>query len=55
MLSQAGPYRSSFNTNALTMAYQEGWRGFSAALLEKLTEYCFDLYLTMLKEQQDGG
>lgn len=55
MLGQSGPYRSVFHTNAMTMAYQEGWRAFSAQLLGKLTEYCPDLYLQMLKEQMENG
>lgn len=54
-LGQSGPYRSTFHTNAMTMAYQEGWRNFSAQLLDKLTEHCGDLYLQMLKEQMEHG
>lgn len=55
MLGTSGPYRSTFHTNALTMAYQEGWRNFSAQLLDKLSSYCPDLYLQMLKEQMENG
>ena len=54
-LGQSGPYRSSFHTNGLTMAYQEGWRGFAASLLDKLTQHCPDLYVQMLKEQFENG
>lgn len=55
MLGQSGPHRSTFNSNAMTMAYQEGWRNFSVALLDKLTTHCMDLYLQLLKEQAQDG
>lgn len=54
LMGQSGPYRSVFHTNAATMAFQEGWRNFSVALVDKLTAHCFDLYLQMLKEQAEN-
>jgi hypothetical protein len=51
LIGQSGPYRSTFNSNAMTMAFQEGLRNFSVALVDKLTTHCMDLYLQMLREQ----
>lgn len=53
LLERAGVYRSSFNANALTMAFNEGTRNEGLALLAKLMEHAPEMYALMLKEQRD--
>lgn len=53
ILDRAGVWRLSFNTNALTMAFNEGGRNEGLALLAKLTEHCPEMYSLMLKEHKD--
>jgi hypothetical protein len=53
VLERAGVFRSSFNTNALTMAFNEGARNEGLVMLAKLTANCFDLYTLMMKEATD--
>ena len=53
LLDHGGTLRSSFNTNALTMAFQEGRRFESAALTERIFRLSPESYLTMIKEQND--
>lgn len=55
ILERAGVWQLSFNTNALTMAFNEGRRNEGLALLAKVTTYCTDLYTLMLKEHKDDG
>lgn len=55
LLERAGIWRSSFNTNALQMAFNEGGRNEGLALLAKLMAYCPELYAVMLKEQEKNG
>ena len=52
MLDRAGAFRSSFNTNALTMAFAEGNRNEGLRLIKQLMRHCPDRYTEMLKEQQ---
>lgn len=52
-LERAGVWRLSFNTNALTMAFNEGTRNEGLAMLAKLTEHCPEMYALMLKEAKD--
>lgn len=52
LLEQAGVWRISFNTNALTMAFNEGARNGGLRLVSQLLTHCPDHYASMLKEQQ---
>ncbi len=53
LLEQAGVYRLSFNTNALTMAFNEGTRNEGLRLLAQINEHCPKRYIEMLKEQNE--
>ena len=53
LLDQAGVFRLSFNTNALTMAFAEGNRNYGLRLLSMIHALCPELYPTMLKEQKN--
>lgn len=53
LLNRAGVYRSSFNTNALTMAFAEGARNEGLRLLASITEHCPDRYSELLQESKD--
>jgi len=53
LLDQAGVFRLSFNTNALTMAFSEGNRNYGLRLLAMVHTLCPELYPTMLKEQKN--
>lgn len=53
LLSEAGVYRLSFNTNAATMAFNEGARNIGLGLVTSITEACPDLYAQMRAEQKD--
>jgi hypothetical protein len=53
LLDQAGVFRLSFNTNALTMAFSEGNRNYGLRLLALIHSLCPELYPTMLKEQKN--
>jgi hypothetical protein len=50
-LAAAGVFRSSFDPNAMTMAFNEGRRSEGLRLLAQVHELCPDLYPTMMKEQ----
>jgi hypothetical protein len=49
-LERAGVWQSSFSTNALTMAFQEGSRNEGLRLLSLIQTHCVDRYAEMLKE-----
>lgn len=53
MLERAGVWRLSFNTNALTMAFNEGTRNEGLRLLAQITAHCPDRYTEMLKESNE--
>jgi len=53
-LDRAGVFRSSFNTNALTMAFAEGQRNEGLRLLAQINEHCPARYAELQKEQLDG-
>jgi len=53
LLEQAGVFRSSFNTNAMTMSFSEGNRNYGLQLLNLVHTLCPELYPTMIKEQQN--
>lgn len=52
LLERAGVWRLSFNTNALTMAFNEGTRNEGLWLLAQITLHCPDRHAEMLKEQK---
>jgi hypothetical protein len=51
LLDQAGVFRSSFNTNAMTMSFAEGHRNYGLRILGMIHTQCPELYPTMMKEQ----
>jgi hypothetical protein len=53
LLDQAGVFRLSFNTNAMSMAFAEGNRNYGLRALTLIHSLCPELYPTMLKEQKD--
>lgn len=53
-LSRAGVYRSSFNTNAMAMAFAEGARNTGLEMLALVNRHCPKLYTVMVKENADG-
>jgi hypothetical protein len=53
LLERAGAFRSSFHTNALTMAFNEGTRNEGLRLIDQAMRYCADLYMQMLKEHNE--
>lgn len=55
LLDQAGVFRLSFNTNAMTMAFSEGNRNYGLKMLGMIHALCPELYPTMLKEQKDDN
>lgn len=57
LLEQAGVFQSSFNTNALTMAHNEGRRSYGNQMLTQIMRDCPELFSPMMKEQNgsDGN
>ena len=51
LLDQAGVFRSSFNTNAMSMAFAEGGRNYGLRMLGMVHALCPDQYPAMMKEQ----
>lgn len=52
-LERAGVWRISFNSNALTMAFNEGMRNHGLRKMALLTTHCADRYTEMLKESKE--
>lgn len=50
LLEQAGVFRLSFNTNAMSMAFAEGNRNLGLAMLDQIHRTCPELYTVMLGE-----
>ena len=50
LLEQSGVYRLSFNSNSMTMAFNEGQRNFGNRTLALIHTHCSELYPVMLKE-----
>lgn len=50
LLEQAGVYRLSFNTNAMSMAFAEGNRSYGNRTMALIHSICPELYPTMLRE-----
>ena len=53
LLSDCGIFRSSFNTNALAMAFNEGQRNIGLMLQSRVLRSCPSFYEQMIKE--NGG
>jgi len=51
LLDQAGVFRSSFNTNAMAMAFAEGNRNYGLRTLAQIHALCPEHYPVMMKEQ----
>lgn len=49
-LAEAGVFKSSFNTNSMQMAFNEGKRNYGLHTLTELHEICPELYPVMLEE-----
>ena len=50
-LDRAGVFRLSFNTNSMTMAFNEGNRNEGLRILAQIHTLCPELYPVMVKEQ----
>lgn len=50
LLRRANVWGSSFNSNAMTMAFWEGLRHEGLRMIDMLTTHCPDRYVEMLKE-----
>ncbi len=53
LLELSGPFRLSFTTNAMQMAFNEGNRNLGNQLFSEVMTLCPELYPVMVKEQQD--
>ncbi len=53
LLERAGVFQLSFNTNAMTMAFNEGRRNEGLALTNKLMAACPEQWALMLKENTE--
>jgi hypothetical protein len=53
VLERAGVWRLSFNTNALSMAFNEGMRNEGLRLMAQITTHCAERYTEMLKESKE--
>ena len=51
LLDSAGVFRTSFNTNAMSMAFAEGGRNQGLRLLAMVHALCPEQYPAMMKEQ----
>lgn len=53
LLELSGPFRLSFETNAMKMAFNEGNRNLGNQLLNEVMTICPELYPVMMREQKD--
>lgn len=53
LLEQAGVFRSTFNTNAMTMAMSEGRRTLGLFLLDELMEVAPEVLTRMMQEHRE--
>lgn len=51
-LERAGVFQLSFNTTAMTMAFNEGRRSEGLRILAQIHETCPEHYITMMQEQK---
>jgi hypothetical protein len=54
LLSDAGVFRSSFNTNAMTMAFNEGNRNYGNKMLAGINAVCPGRFQEMQREALNG-
>lgn len=54
LLELSGPFRMSFDTNAMRMAFNEGNRNLGNRLFHEVMTLCPETYPAMTREQQDG-
>lgn len=54
LLDSAGVFRTSFNTNAMAMAFAEGNRNYGLRTLAMLHVQCPELYPVMMKENTNN-
>lgn len=55
LLELSGPFRLSFDTNAMRMAFNEGNRNLGNKLFNEVMDLCPELYPVMVKEQHDAN
>lgn len=53
LMDQAGVFRSTFNTNALAMAFAEGNRNYGLRVMAQIHALCPKLYPVMMKENSN--
>lgn len=53
LLELSGPFRLSFDPNAMKMAFSEGNRNLGNQLFNELMTLCPEMYPVMVKEQQN--
>jgi hypothetical protein len=53
LLELAGPFRMSFDPNAMKMAFNEGNRNLGNQLFNEVMTLCPEMYPVMVREQQD--
>jgi len=53
LLERAGVTNSSFSTNAMQMAFNEGFRNYGNWMLARIIAVCPEKYPELLKEQAD--
>ncbi len=53
LLELSGPFRLSFDPNAMKMAFNEGNRNLGNQLFNELMTLCPEMYPVMVKEQQN--
>lgn len=53
LLERAGVYRSTFNTNAMQMAFAEGARNAGLRMLAQVSASAPEQYIEMLKEKSE--
>ncbi len=55
LLELSGPFRLSFDSNAMKMAFNEGNRNLGNQLLNEVMTLCPELYPVMVKEQRNDS
>lgn len=53
LLELSGPFRLSFNSNSMTMAFNEGNRNLGNQLFSEVMTLCPEMYPVMVREQQE--
>lgn len=54
LLDLSGPFRLSFDSNAMKMAFNEGNRNLGNQLLNEVMNLCPELYPVMVRENENG-